>query len=136
LSSITLQRHLYCDALHCVNIVAIFKESTMTTITLKDSHGKSHIFNLYPKGTHFKPMAGVYAFLKEKGDSLFDVIYIGQTSDFEDRIDDNFTNHTQYDCIIQNRYTHIATLVVPEQHKRLEIEKSLIDNFNTSCNEQ
>ena len=107
----------------------------MQTYTIQDSYGESYTFNLHRKGTPFPAIAGVYIFLKENSSGLYDIIYIGQTSSFKDRIDDDFTNHTQYECI-KNKYTHIATLDVPREQQRLDIERRLIRSKNTSCNEQ
>ena len=98
---------------------------------------KTYNFNIYPIGTSFKPLSGVYIFLKRTVGYAFKtdykVIYIGQTENFDNRLD---KNHHRYECIMRNNATHIGILTIKGINERLNIESDLISNYPTPCNQQ
>ena len=110
----------------------------MGTIDLLGYNGKTYQFNLYTIGTSFKSLSGVYVFLKENSNGLMSIIYIGETDNFEERLNLNIKNHQQYKCISLNYPTHIALLTVSGiRQNRLDIETNLRRNYSkSSCNDQ
>ncbi len=108
----------------------------MPIITFTGKSTNKYDFNLYERDTYFKDLPGIYVFLREELRS-FKMLYIGQTSNFQNRIDKKLTEHDQYLCFIRNKYTHIAVLTVyGKEEKRLNIETDLRHNYTTLCNQQ
>lgn len=100
------------------------------TITATGKSGKKYEFRVYPWGTSFKALGGVYLVLKRKPDGSYDVIYVGQTGDLSERFED----HHKQGCFNRNGKTHIAVRVEAVERTRLAIEADLIVNYNPPCN--
>jgi len=98
---------------------------------LTGASGKKYTFYVYPWGTEFKAVGGVYAVLKNNG-STNSVIYIGQTGDLSERFD----NHHKKDCFRRHGATHIAAFVEGNEQARLAAESDLIAAYNPPCNEK
>lgn len=94
--------------------------------------GTKYTFNLYPIGTNFKAIAGVYIFTKQRVDKKWRAIYIGETEDLSTRFDD----HHKMDCIEDEGATHICILSVGMGKKkdRQAVEADLIASENPPCN--
>ena len=108
----------------------------MPIITFTGKSTKKYDFNLYERDTSFKALPGIYVFLREEIKS-FKMLYIGQTSSFQKRIDVKLKEHDQYLCFLRNNYTHIAVLTIRNgEEKRLNIETDLRHNYTTLCNQQ
>lgn len=99
---------------------------------------KKYTFNLFPIGTSFKSLSGVYIFLKANTDNNFSIIYIGEAGDFEERLNVNIKSHQQYECIKRNNATHIALLAINGiRQNRLDVETDLRHQYSKSaCNDQ
>ncbi len=92
-------------------------------------------FSLYSRGQLFQSVGGVYVFLKQTNHK-FEILYIGQTENFQDRIDKYLAQHTQINCLEYHDYTHIAALTVRDKLTRLAIETDLINTISPPCNRQ
>ena len=101
------------------------------TITAKGASGAAYTFYVYPWGTTFKKLGGVYLVLRKSvQNGKYDVLYIGQTGDLSERFD----NHHKKSCFDRNGKTHIAIKLEASESKRLYIESDLIKNYNPPCN--
>lgn len=100
-------------------------------VTVKGQSGAQYEFEVYPWGTVFNSVGGLYLVLK-KQPSNYGVLYIGQTGDLSERFD----NHHQGACFTRNGKTHIAVRGEGSEQRRLAIETDLIRNYQTSCNKQ
>lgn len=79
----------------------------------------------------FKESPGNYIFAKETQAGRFTPIYIGQTGNLRERIE----NHDQLPCIRRNEATHICshTSSSDEETRRAE-EDDLIQRWDPVCN--
>jgi predicted GIY-YIG superfamily endonuclease len=100
-------------------------------VTVTGQSGTTYDFEVYPWGTSFNPVGGLYLVLRKQA-SNYSILYIGQTGDLSERFD----NHHQAQCFNRNGKTHIAVRVEASEQKRLVIETDLIRNYKTSCNLQ
>lgn len=106
----------------------------LATITFKGKSGNKYTFNVYSFDTDFKAIGAVY-FVTERtekadGTGSHTRIYVGQTGDLSERID----NHHKQDCFEENDANCICVHSESNEDKRLEIEADLIDNYNPPCN--
>src|SRR5262245_66267554 len=99
------------------------------TLTFVGRSGAKYLFHVYPWGTEFKAVGGVYSILRHDADG-YAVIYVGQTRDLSERFDD----HHKEECFSRNRKTHLAAMVEESERQRLMIEQDLIASYNPSCN--
>lgn len=101
------------------------------SVTVAGQSGTTYDFEVYPWGTTFNPVGGLYLVLK-KQIANYSILYIGQTGDLSERFD----NHHQAPCFNRNGKTHVAVRGEGSEQKRLAIETDLIRNNKTSCNLQ
>jgi excinuclease UvrABC nuclease subunit len=101
------------------------------SITLQGGSGAKYTFELYPWGTTFKPVAGVYAVLRRDPDG-YAVIYVGETRDLSERLQ----NHEHSRCFVNHGRTHIAVHQKSVERDRLAIEQDLIASYQPPCNQQ
>ena len=104
--------------------------SNSSTIIMQGRSGATYEFTVYPWGTPFKPLGGVYSVLRARTDGRYDVIYVGQTGDLSERFDD----HHKAGCFSRERARRIGVHVESEEQRRLAIESDLIANYNPPCN--
>lgn len=100
-------------------------------VTATGRSGAKYEFEVYPWGTDFKPVGGLYLVLKKQAVN-YDILYIGQTGNLSERFD----NHHQAQCFNRNGKTHIAVRGEGSEQKRLTIETDLRHKYRTSCNLQ
>ncbi len=100
------------------------------TVTATGASGTSYTFTTYPWGQAFNPAGAVYLVLRHKGNTNYDLLYVGQTGNLAERFD----NHHKQPCFNRNGKTHIAVLPEPREASRLQIETDLIRNYNPDCN--
>jgi hypothetical protein len=99
--------------------------------------GRQYALELYPIGTQFKDLAGVYIFCRPAPTGQFQAVYIGQTDNFRRRLTEQLRNHHQWVAICGQRATHICVLQVPQgDAARLAIETDLRRGISTPCNDQ
>lgn len=99
-------------------------------VTVTGASGTQYEFEVYPWGTSFKPLGGVYLVLRKQLTGKYDLLYIGQTGDLSERFD----NHHQAPCFNRNGKTHIAVRLESSEPRRLNIETDLIQGNRTNCN--
>lgn len=99
-------------------------------VTVTGKSGKKYEFKVYPWGTSFKSIGGLYLVLKKNENGNYGILYVGQTGDLSERFDD----HHKQSCFDRNGKTHIAVKVEGVEKTRLAIERDLIDNYNPTCN--
>lgn len=100
-------------------------------VTVTGQSGTRYDFDVYPWGTSFNPVGGLYLVLKKQIGN-YGILYIGQTGNLSER----FENHHQAPCFNRNGKTHVAVRSEGSEQKRLTIETDLIRNYQTSCNLQ
>lgn len=101
-------------------------------VTVKGQSGAQYDFEVYPWGTTFNPVGGLYLVLKKQPVGNYNILYIGQTGNLSERFD----NHHRLDAFTRNGKTHIAVRSENYEQRRLTSEADLIRNYNTSCNKQ
>jgi predicted GIY-YIG superfamily endonuclease len=93
--------------------------------------GKTYHYWIHELNTLFKEVPGNYIFARETKPRTFTPIYIGQTSNLNER----FENHHKMPCIRKNGATHIHTHTSSStETARLAEEQDLINKWNTACN--
>lgn len=94
-------------------------------------------FELCPIGTAFKKNAGVYIFCKSTGNGNWNAVYVGETSDFDNRLNTGLQSHNAWPCISRNGGTHICVRqIVGGVAVRLDLETKLRQSLNPPCNRQ
>ena len=108
--------------------------TTPATLELTGASGKKYAFLVYPLGTTFKPLGGVYAVTRAaanpSGGQTHSIVYIGQTGDLSERFD----AHHKGECFGRRGGTHMCVQVEGNERVRLAIESDLIANYNPPCN--
>lgn len=92
--------------------------------------GQQHQFGVYPWGTRFTAVGGLYLVLKKQSSSNYDVLYVGQTGNLSERFD----NHHKQASFDRHGRTHIAVKAESGEKARLAIETDLIRKYQPPCN--
>jgi len=98
--------------------------------------GRVYGMELCELGRAFATNPGVYIFCKPKAHGKWAQIYVGETEDFNDRLNVNLANHDRCDCIIlRERATNICCLTVyGGKAVRTAIETDLRLALHPPCN--
>lgn len=104
--------------------------SKIGTITLKGCSGQNYEFSIYPLGTNFKSIGGVY-YISKRIDKTHSHIYLGTTEDLSSRFDD----HHKQRCFNRNGANCISVHVNQSKEGRELIEKDILCKYNFACNE-
>lgn len=97
-----------------------------------------HSFDIQPiEQIQLLNRAGIYTIWTQNFDESFTILYVGETGDFEQRIDK--THHKYSDWLRNNRkglYIHIYLMPSAKYSKeiRLATEQNLIMQYNPICN--
>lgn len=102
--------------------------------TINGKSGKIYTFKMFPIGTNFKSIGGVYIFVKhflgtDKSNN-YNLIYCGKTEDLSTRFDD----HHKADCIKKNGANRICVMSVSTEKERTSIEEDILAAYNFTCN--
>jgi len=109
----------------------------LVTVTARGQSGRTYEFQIDQIGTGYHSRPGVYIFMHKAPNGKWDVDYIGQTRDFDRRLNTELRLHHRWQSICTARSTHIGTLHVPNDPKlRLTIETDLIRGYEPPCNRQ
>lgn len=110
----------------------------MDTVTWPSASGKKYEMELCWFGAGFKTNPGVYVFCKPGTvANRWTAIYVGETGDFNDRLNRNLANHHRWDCIKREGATRVCVLHVPGgQLARTAIETDLRNGLDPPCNRQ
>jgi len=107
------------------------------TINWPSFSGTHYPFELWPIGTAFRDLSGVYIFCKLAPNGNWDAVYIGETQSFQNRLTDGLAQHHQWMSIIACGASHICVMQVPGGLALREgIETDLRRHLKTPCNLQ
>ena len=107
--------------------------SKTETLTVEGLSGTKYKFNIYPIGTNFKDVGGVYTYTKENNDDTHTLLYVGRTESFQDRLG---PDHHKYYCVIRNGGTHICTHRNDDEDVQKRIERDILQKHSTPCNDK
>jgi hypothetical protein len=98
--------------------------------------GQNYAMELREPGRPFVASPGVYIFCRLDGPAANWVqIYVGETEDFNDRLNVNLQTHHCLDCIAREGATHVCVLAIDEgKTARLAVETDLRDAGDPPCN--
>lgn len=106
--------------------------SKIADLTLSDRNGTEYTFEVYPTGTEFNAVAGVYVFTKrDNSNRKHRILYIGETDSFKDR--PLGWGHEKWGAATREGITHICVLQTAD---RVFIQSQIIDNYNPPLNER
>ena len=92
--------------------------------------GHQYIFQVYPIGTEFKNISGVYIFTRREmisGDGItHNLLYIGQAKSLMVRLK---TYHEKWDAVLRNGGNCVCVYSVPHEEVRNTIENDLIHKY-------
>lgn len=111
----------------------------MTTFPLHwpGQNGRWYTFETYPIGTAFHELPGVYIFCKRASNGNWDPIYVGETDDFNQRLNTALQHHQSWPSCYRNGATHLSVLIVHGgKLARCAIETELRHSLNPPCNQQ
>ena len=101
----------------------------MPTLTLSDSNGNRHTFEVYPKETNFNAVAGVYAFTAINSSGNHTILYIGETGSFKDR--PLGWGHEKWGEATRRGLTHVCVMQTAD---RVTIQNRLIAAYSPPLN--
>lgn len=103
------------------------------TILWPGKSGTDYQYWIYPIGAAFKEEPGNYVFAKESSPGKWTPVYIGQTSNLNQRLE----NHEKEACAKRNGATHIhAHLSSGSEVARKAEEADLILRWGPACNQR
>ena len=106
------------------------------TCTWKGKSGDGYTYYISEIDSSFQDTAGNYIFARKNAAGYWVPVYIGQSSDLGDRLNNWPTSHHQASCIQKQGATHIHNHSSSGSEKdRKDEEKDLIDNYDPACNE-
>jgi predicted GIY-YIG superfamily endonuclease len=106
--------------------------SDVPTINWTGKSGQQYLYHIYPINSSFKEEGGNYIFAKETTPNHWSPVYIGQTKNLNQRLE----NHEKEKCATRNGATHIHAHLNNTENSRLSEEKDLILKWQPTCNEQ
>lgn len=99
--------------------------------------GRTYEFEINPIGGAYRKRPGVYMFIKMPPNGAWDILYIGETMDFNDRLNANLIHHHRWQSVCAAGATHIGTLYVPGALvTRESFETDLRKAYKPPCNLQ
>ncbi|MDA0781975.1 MAG: GIY-YIG nuclease family protein [Rickettsiales bacterium] len=111
----------------------MLSKTQVKTVTATGISMTKYVMEVYPIGTQFNNVSGVYCFINNNNTP----IYIGETDNLNRRLNLEIQNHQQWQCIKKNGSTHVAVMLVNGyKQQRLDIETDIRQNYNTACNMQ
>ena len=108
------------------------KPTESATYNWPGQSGKEYQYQIYPLGTAFKPLPGIYIYAKQLMDGDWSPIYIAQTRDLHQRLE----GHVKPADAEANGATHIHThYCTAGQSARCSEEQDLIHRWQPVCND-
>jgi len=107
-----------------------------TKVTWTGKSGKDYVFELYPLGTEFKPVSGVYVFCKPIGKTRMEALYVGETQSFYESLNAGIENHDGFERASRAGMAHIGVMRSGYSTERLRIETDLRHGLSPRCNTQ
>lgn len=108
--------------------------SMIEYFTFEDNNGTLYDFEVYPKGTHFLPNAGVYMFTnrvenQQQGTTTHYIRYIGETQSFRDRPLNS--NHSKWASADELGFNCVC---IYPTYNRVWLQNALIDKYDPPLN--
>ena len=107
-----------------------------TTVTWYGKSNASYQFQLFPVGTIFYSVSGVYVACRWLPTGQVEALYVGEAQSLKDRLNTGAKNHAGLLCAARKGMTHIGAIVVPDYAERLCIDTDLRHGLEPSCNKQ
>ncbi len=101
--------------------------------------GNLYAFEAYPIGTTFKQLGGVYIFCKRAANGDWHALYVGETDNFNERLNAGLQGHNAWPSCALAGATHVCVLIVrglSAQRERLRIETELRHSLRPPFNRQ
>jgi hypothetical protein len=109
----------------------------MIKLTWSGQYGQAYAFEVFPAGTRFNPLSGLYVFCGQKSDGMWYVQYAGETEDFEARLSNCRTTHHAWPLAAGHGSTHVGVLVMNgPRSNRLQAETDLRHSLRPPANRQ
>ena len=89
-------------------------------------------FDVLTHNTNWSTAAGIYIFCGVNQQNQWTALYIGQTSNFQDRL----PSHEMWSKAQSLAATHVHAMVVSQESRRLALEAELIQAFQPPLNDQ
>jgi len=106
----------------------------MANITLTGISGKQYSYEIFGIEQKFRAVAGNYAFVMKTPAQSYSILYVGETSDFSQRFNDQ---HIGLECSKRKGATHVFIRVNSGGNQaRLDEETDIRKNYNPDCNKQ
>lgn len=104
------------------------------TMTVTGASGEAYEFGVYPWGTAFKSVGGVYLITKRipkfDGDAEYSKVYCSQTGDLSAHVG----NHRKRDCFKRHGANSVCVLGIEDELYRLKILLDIMDQHDPVCN--
>lgn len=101
--------------------------------------GHKYTFEVYEIGEGFKQVPAVYIFVKQDSFTLeCEPVYVGETGNIQDRLNENLENHHAWECIVENEATYVCIYHhnMRSRKARLQVERDLRQSLDPPCNRQ
>lgn len=110
----------------------------MTKVSIYGMRKREYTFDVKLLKSYMPNCSGVYVFLKKHPlKPSYDILYIGETESFYNRVYIDLEQHKAWNCALRNGITHIAILAVSgTRQNRVDIETDLKYFNSTICNLQ
>ena len=100
-------------------------------------NGRTYAFETYPIGTQFKHVGGVYIFCRMASNGNWDPLYVGETDNFDERLNTALQRHQSWPSCANLGATHLSVMIVGgARQNRLNLETELRHSLNPPCNRQ
>lgn len=96
--------------------------------------GADYVFEMHPVGAAFDSQPGIYVFVRRTVAGLWQVLYVGETDDFDAVLNAALESHEAWPRIRDFFATHIGILPVAEAAERQRIEADLREGMQPPCN--
>ena len=106
------------------------------TTIWKGASGHHYTFEIYPVGTLFYNVSGVYIACRGLYPGSFEALYVGEAESLHNRLNAGAKNHDGLKRAARSGMTHICAMIVNGEAERLRIETDLRHGLNPSCNRQ
>jgi hypothetical protein len=108
--------------------------ASLSRTVLKGDSGKTYRFRIYPLGTKFRKIGGVYIitnrYHREDAGYRHKTLYIGRTGDFSEPMD----QHDKVREFVEHGANCICVLSDESEDSRLVKERDLIASLHPVCN--
>lgn len=98
--------------------------------------GHIYTFETHPIGTAFKQIGGVYIFCKPASKGDWDALYVGETGNFDERLNTALQRHQAWPTCRMLQASHVGVMIVSGALARLSIETDLRHSLRPPANRQ